>query len=136
MDYYDPKKPDDFRRISVAKSNYQRSGDSLTLRYDRGVFVRATDDEVKCGYAAAVYTAIDTAVECGEPLARTKQSPRCIYDQAIVDNTGRRLSIEAIRAGLDELLMSGQVEERKGKKHGNGLFPARVVGLDDEEEEA
>jgi len=121
LDWHTPKKRDDFRALSREKSNYAKAGETISLKYNAGVFDLVTEAEIFEGNASRILEEIDSAWAIGAPLSLSPQAPRYIGKVKIVDTDGAEIPSGMVRDIINQLLSDGQIEQIKGQKHMNGL---------------
>ncbi len=119
----------DVRILTRVKSNYARSGDTITLCWQAGVFVVINEAEALREAAdtheEVILKALEEAAKEEMPFGDSRNHGNNIFNSLSRFSTnGKPIDKALLKSVLDCLIASGKVVRVKGKYRGNGLYPA------------
>lgn len=122
----------DVRVLTRVKSNYAKSGETISLYWQTGTFVPITEESALDASAQMfeelVIRKLQEAAEVDAPYIDTQTShPRYLYKASYLKafrNGKENINKELLRQIIERLVQEGKVVRRVKEKHKNGLFPA------------
>ncbi len=113
---------DDLRQLEIAKNNYGPTGEKITLRWDRGVFVPESDGAASPYRAAAegkvdetFLQLLDKATAQGRAV-RPNSGPGYAPSTFAADPDAGGIRSKAFAAAMDRLFQAGKIVPRENKR--------------------
>lgn len=123
LSWQNEKDKNDYRILSVEKSNYAQSGTKQVLKWNRGVLEAVDTSRMSSVIEEILYNEIkafnenETKEGSDALLSMKKNSKNCITRRIISDpKTGRRLTISEIRDAVSRLVDQGRIVELSSAK--------------------
>jgi RecA-family ATPase len=125
LGWKDDKNKDDWRVLSVEKSNYARAGTKICLKWDSGIFTPMEAAELHEGIDELVFAHIEShnmrAEESGsmDRFSARSQAKNFIGREIIINPvTGKRIGVGEIKESVNRLIEEGKITEVRGKVRG------------------
>jgi hypothetical protein len=117
------EKKNSYRVLGGAKGNYKAPGGETTIMWDRGVFATVQSAELEDIYESAVLSVIATALDAGQALSASPQSPFYLGHIKITDPRGSVIPSDRVKEIVGSMLRARKIHQVVGDKKGrNGLF--------------